>query len=98
LSQGINLFAGSDRSPWGRPNIGRALGDQLPSRWLPALETWIMAVPCRSTETISQITSLAFLDLDLSEEVIVAAIIAPLKQSRQCIASPAGVGPIFREP
>ena len=34
--------------------------DLLPGRWLPALERWIMAVPCRSTETISQITSLAF--------------------------------------
>jgi hypothetical protein len=78
LSQGINLFAGSDRSPWGRPNTGRALGDQLPGRWLPPLERWIMAVPCQSTETIFDI-----LDLDLSEEVIVPAIIAPLKQSRQ---------------
>jgi hypothetical protein len=38
------------------------------------------------------------LDLDLSEEVIVPAIIAPLKQSRQCIASPAGAGPIFKSP
>jgi len=38
------------------------------------------------------------LDLDLSEEVIVPAIIALLKQSRLCIASPAGAGPIFQEP
>jgi len=38
------------------------------------------------------------LDLDLSEEVIVPAIIGPLKQSKQCIASPAGAGPIFQEP
>jgi hypothetical protein len=38
------------------------------------------------------------LDLDLSEEVIVPAIIAPLKQSRLWIASPAGAGPIFQEP
>jgi len=94
LSQGINLFAGSDRSPWGRPNTGRALGDQLPGRWLPAWNAglWLFHAdrPKRSPKS-----PLWHLDLDLSEEVIVPAIIAPLKQSRQCIASPAGAGPIF---
>src|SRR5271165_3425174 len=38
LSQGINLFAGSGRSPWGRPTTGRALGDQLPRALVAGLE------------------------------------------------------------
>jgi hypothetical protein len=37
------------------------------------------------------------LDLDLSEEVIVPAIIAPLNNPGS-VASPSGAGPIFQEP
>jgi hypothetical protein len=88
LSQGINLFAGSDRSPWGRPNTGRALGDQLPGRWLPALRTLDYGMFHADRPKRSPKSPFGILDLDLSEEVIVPAIIAPLKQSRQCIASP----------
>ena len=30
MSRGINLFGGSGGSPWGWPNTGGVLGDQLP--------------------------------------------------------------------
>src|SRR5262249_32772109 len=65
---------------------------------LPALEGWIngCSMPIDRNDLPNHLFGI--LDLDLSEEVIVPAIIAPLKQSRQCIASSAGAWPIFQEP
>jgi len=52
LSQGIIYLRVRGRSPWGRPNAGRAPSPINSGRRLLALGRWIMAVKIDALETV----------------------------------------------
>ena len=92
LSQGINLFAGSGQSHLGPAKHWSRPGHQLPGRWLPTLERWIMGVRA-DRQKLRQVYNGHFIaNVDVIQEranrLIAAGTVDSVAFARPYIANP----------